>query len=237
MSRGHGGRRSRDDVSSRPPRNVGGNVKGQQIVADKCKYCGKSGHWARECRKKRRDEQAQAREKPTEGALMQILRPLWPKLKKRKVRGPRCSRLPQIYHRWWPHITRNWRWTRRLDQGWRQHLLLKMNNHSAIAYSKNPIHHDWSKPINTKFDFICESVENGKIRIYVDHVRLWALKNSLRTFWWSHLGCWARMIRWNSWQDWHRQGQINWDRLRGEIVAWSGSIFCSLLCWLVSFLS
>jgi hypothetical protein len=142
MSRGHGGRRSRDDVSSRPPRNVGGNVKGQQIVADKCKYCGKSGHWARECRKKRRDEQAQAREKPTEGALMQILRPLWPKLKKRKVRGPRCSRLPQIYHRWWPHITRNWRWTRRLDQGWRQHLLLKMNNHSAIAYSKNPIHHD-----------------------------------------------------------------------------------------------
>lgn len=142
MSRGHGGRRRRDDVSSRPPRNVDGNVKGEQIVADKCKYCGKSGHWARECRKKRRDEQAQAREKPTEEALMLILRPLWPKLKKRKARGARCSRLPQIYHRWWPHITRSCRWTRRLDQGWRQHLLLKMNNHSAIAYSKNPIHHD-----------------------------------------------------------------------------------------------
>jgi hypothetical protein len=27
---------------------------------DKCRYCGKKGHWARECRKKKRDEEAQA---------------------------------------------------------------------------------------------------------------------------------------------------------------------------------
>jgi hypothetical protein len=46
--------------------------------------------------------------------------------------------------------------------------LLKMDNQSAIALSKNPVLHDRSKHIDIKFHFIRECVENGKI--YVDHV-------------------------------------------------------------------
>ncbi|WVZ88673.1 LOW QUALITY PROTEIN: hypothetical protein U9M48_035165 [Paspalum notatum var. saurae] len=42
--RGHGGGRSGHD---------GGTVAGNE-----CRYCGKKGHWARECRKKKRDKQA-----------------------------------------------------------------------------------------------------------------------------------------------------------------------------------
>jgi hypothetical protein len=59
---GRGGGRGRDGGSgsgSKPP--TGGNGKKKKTIAgDECKYCGKSGHWARECRKKKRDEAAHA---------------------------------------------------------------------------------------------------------------------------------------------------------------------------------
>ncbi|XP_066377809.1 uncharacterized protein [Miscanthus floridulus] len=42
---------------SKPP--TGGNGK-KKKTSDECKYCGKSGHWARECCKKKRDEAAYA---------------------------------------------------------------------------------------------------------------------------------------------------------------------------------
>jgi hypothetical protein len=38
-----------------------------------------------------------------------------------------------------------------------------MDNQSAIALSKNPVLHDRSKHIDTKFHFIRECVETGKI--------------------------------------------------------------------------
>jgi len=43
-----------------------------------------------------------------------------------------------------------------------------MDNMSAIALSKNPVHHERSKHIDTKFHFIRECVEDGKVQ--VDHV-------------------------------------------------------------------
>ncbi|KAI4370868.1 hypothetical protein MLD38_019168 [Melastoma candidum] len=46
--------------------------------------------------------------------------------------------------------------------------VLKMDNQSAIALSRNPVLHDRSKHIDTKYHFIRECVENG--RICVDHV-------------------------------------------------------------------
>jgi len=46
---------------------------------------------------------------------------------------------------------------------------LLMDNMSAIALSKNPVHHDRSKHIDTKFHFIRECIEQGKVEI--DHVR------------------------------------------------------------------
>jgi len=39
-------------------------------VSDECRYCGNKGHLARECRKKKRDEQAHAAEVEEEGALL-----------------------------------------------------------------------------------------------------------------------------------------------------------------------
>jgi len=45
---------------------------------------------------------------------------------------------------------------------------LFMDNKSAIALSKNPVHHDRSKHIDTKFHFIRECVEEGKVE--VEHV-------------------------------------------------------------------
>ena len=41
--------------------------------------------------------------------------------------------------------------------------VLKMDNQSAIALSKNPVLHDRSKHIDTKFHFIRECVDSGKI--------------------------------------------------------------------------
>ena len=41
--------------------------------------------------------------------------------------------------------------------------ILRMNNQSAIALSKNPVLHDRSKHIDTKFHFIRECVDSGKI--------------------------------------------------------------------------
>lgn len=45
---------------------------------------------------------------------------------------------------------------------------LMVDNKSAIALCKNPVHHDRSKHINTRYHFIRECVEDGKID--VEHV-------------------------------------------------------------------
>jgi len=45
---------------------------------------------------------------------------------------------------------------------------LFMDNMSAIALSKNPVHHDRSKHIDTKYHFIHECIEEGKVE--VEHV-------------------------------------------------------------------
>ncbi|KAJ1267914.1 hypothetical protein BS78_07G095200 [Paspalum vaginatum] len=42
---------------------------------------------------------------------------------------------------------------------------MKMDNQSAIALSKNPVLHDRSKHIDTKFHYICECVDNGAVRL------------------------------------------------------------------------
>jgi hypothetical protein len=42
---------------------------------------------------------------------------------------------------------------------------LKMDNQSAIALSKNPVLHDRSKHIDTKFHYICECVDGGAVRL------------------------------------------------------------------------
>ena len=45
---------------------------------------------------------------------------------------------------------------------------LLMDNMSAIALSKNPVHHERSKHIDTKYHFIRGCIEEGKVE--VDHV-------------------------------------------------------------------
>lgn len=45
---------------------------------------------------------------------------------------------------------------------------LKVDNQSAISLSKNPVYHDRSKHIDTRFHYLRENVENG--RIEVEHV-------------------------------------------------------------------
>ncbi|KAI4365989.1 hypothetical protein MLD38_021920 [Melastoma candidum] len=42
---------------------------------------------------------------------------------------------------------------------------LLVDNKSAIALSKNPVHHDRSKHIDTKFHFIRECIEDGKVKV------------------------------------------------------------------------
>ena len=51
----------------------GGRTGGDGVAGNECRYCGKKGHWARECRKKKRDEAAhtaQAEEGEGEQALL-----------------------------------------------------------------------------------------------------------------------------------------------------------------------
>ena len=45
---------------------------------------------------------------------------------------------------------------------------LLVNNKSAIALSKNPVHHDISKHIDTRYHFIRDYVDRGEVDI--DHV-------------------------------------------------------------------
>lgn len=42
---------------------------------------------------------------------------------------------------------------------------LLMDNMSAIALSKNPVHHDRSKHIDTKYHFIRECIEEGRVEV------------------------------------------------------------------------
>jgi hypothetical protein len=44
-----------------------------------------------------------------------------------------------------------------------QQPILKMDNQSAIALSKNPVLHDRSKHIDTKFHFIRDCMDSGRI--------------------------------------------------------------------------
>ena len=46
---------------------------------------------------------------------------------------------------------------------------LFMDNQVAIALSKNPVHHDWSKHIDIKYHYIRDCVEKGQVE--VDHIR------------------------------------------------------------------
>jgi len=49
-----------------------------------------------------------------------------------------------------------------------QRIMLRIDNQSAISLCKNPVFHDQSKHIDTKYHYIRENVENG--RIAVEHV-------------------------------------------------------------------
>jgi hypothetical protein len=68
-----GGGRGRDRSNGVSHQAVGsGEGMGQPKKTDKCKYCGKKGHWAKECRSRIRDEAhlAQAEEEDNESALL-----------------------------------------------------------------------------------------------------------------------------------------------------------------------
>lgn len=43
--------------------------------------------------------------------------------------------------------------------------ILKVDNKSAIALAKNPVHHERSKHIDTRYHFIREHVEKGSVRL------------------------------------------------------------------------
>ncbi|CAN6308401.1 unnamed protein product, partial [Urochloa humidicola] len=50
--------------------------------------------------------------------------------------------------------------------------VLMVDNQSAIALAKNPVHHDRSKHIDTKFHFIRDCVDGGQIKLqYVETAR------------------------------------------------------------------
>ncbi|CAD6226578.1 unnamed protein product [Miscanthus lutarioriparius] len=72
--RGGRGRNGGRGGGSRPPAGgnggAGGNkMKGRPLADDECAYCGKTGHWAHECLKKKRDEVAHAAQAKEEAAL------------------------------------------------------------------------------------------------------------------------------------------------------------------------
>ena len=50
---------------------------------------------------------------------------------------------------------------------------LMVDNKSAIALSKNPVHHDRSKHIDTKYHFVRDCVDRGEVTLI-----MWALLNS-----------------------------------------------------------
>jgi hypothetical protein len=53
---------------------------------------------------------------------------------------------------------------------------LLMDNKSVIALSRNPVHHDRSKHIDTKFHFIRECIEEGKIEVdYIGTRNSWLI--------------------------------------------------------------
>jgi len=50
--------------------------------------------------------------------------------------------------------------------------VLMVDNQSAIALAKNPVHHDRSKHIDTKYHFIRDCVDGGQIKLeYVETAR------------------------------------------------------------------
>jgi hypothetical protein len=57
-SGGRGGGRGGGDTGDRGGGNAGRGNGG--VAKDECRYCGKNGHWARECKKKKRDEESHA---------------------------------------------------------------------------------------------------------------------------------------------------------------------------------
>jgi hypothetical protein len=79
---------------------------------------------------------------------------------------------------------------------------------------------------------IHECVNNRKI--YADHVNTeeqlaYIQMKSLRRARFAH--------RWNSWYDWHRQGQINRDLFRRRSLHKLAWFICFLFSWLTSFIS
>ena len=62
--------------------------------------------------------------------------------------------------------------------------MLKVDNKSAIDLSKNPVHHDRSKNIDTKFYYIRECVDGGKI--VLEHI---STRDQLVDILMKSLGC------------------------------------------------
>jgi len=67
---------------------------------------------------------------------------------------------------------------------------LLMDNMSAIAPSKNPVHHDRSKHIDTRYHFLRECIEEGKWKLI-----MLALKNSSPI---SSLKLWDESSSWSN---------------------------------------